>query len=77
MVMVMVKKNSKVKKNENISKKEKVKNDDDPEALFIPAGVLTGLGLGFLYGNIVAGLFLGLGAGFILFALIAVIKSLK
>ena len=45
---------------------------DEPEALFIPAGVLTGMGFGFLYGNLVAGLFLGLGAGFVIFALIAV-----
>jgi hypothetical protein len=31
----------------------------------IPAGVLIGLGLGFLINNIVAGLFLGLGGGFL------------
>ena len=31
----------------------------------IPAGVLIGLGIGFLIGNIVAGLFLGLGGGFL------------
>ena len=29
----------------------------------IPAGVLTGLGVGFLINNIAAGLFLGLGGG--------------
>lgn len=50
------------------------KKDDDPEALFIPAGVLTGMGFGFLFGNIVAGLFLGLGFGFIVFAFLAVMK---
>ena len=31
----------------------------------IPAGVLIGLGIGFLLDNIVAGLFLGLGGGFL------------
>jgi hypothetical protein len=54
--------------------KEK-KKDDEPEALFIPAGVLTGMGLGFLYGNLVAGLFIGLGIGFIIFAIISVLKK--
>lgn len=53
------------------------KKKDDSEALFIPAGVLTGLGAGFVFGNVPAGLFLGLGAGFILFAIIAVIKSFR
>lgn len=46
---------------------------DEPEALFIPAGVLTGMGFGFLYGNLVAGLFIGLGIGFVIFAIIAVL----
>ena len=31
----------------------------------IPAGVLTGMGIGFLIDNIPAGLFLGLGGGFL------------
>lgn len=31
----------------------------------IPAGVLIGLGVGFLIDNIVAGLFIGLGGGFL------------
>ncbi|MFC1873692.1 hypothetical protein ACFLYX_00130 [Chloroflexota bacterium] len=31
----------------------------------IPAGILIGLGIGFLIGNISAGLFLGLGGGFL------------
>ena len=31
----------------------------------IPAGVLIGLGVGFLVNNIAAGLFLGLGGGFL------------
>jgi hypothetical protein len=44
-------------------------------ALFIPAGVLTGMGIGFLIDNLVAGLFIGLGAGFALFAIAAVIRE--
>jgi hypothetical protein len=32
----------------------------------IPAGVLGGMGYGFLVGNITAGLFMGLGVGFFL-----------
>ncbi len=51
--------------------------NDDSEALFIPAGVLTGMGFGFLLGNLVAGLFIGLGIGFILFASISTIKGIK
>jgi len=56
--MIMAKKN----------KKEK------PGALFIPAGVLLGMGLGFLYNHLVAGLFIGLGLGFVLFAISELIK---
>ena len=51
--------------------KTEKKKDDEPEALFIPAGVLTGMGFGFLYGNLVAGLFIGLGLGFVIFAIIS------
>ena len=31
----------------------------------IPAGLLIGMGYGFLVGNVTAGLFLGLGGGFL------------
>ena len=34
-----------------------------------------GMGLGFLYDNLVAGMFIGLGAGFVLFALTMVFKK--
>ncbi len=50
-------------------KKEIREDDDSPGALFIPAGVLGGMGFGLLFGNFVAGLFIGLGIGFTLFAL--------
>lgn len=31
----------------------------------IPAGLLIGMGYGFLVGNLIAGIFLGLGGGFL------------
>jgi len=49
----------------------KNKKKDNPGALFIPAGVLTGMGLGFLFEQLVAGLFIGLGTGFLFFAIIS------
>ncbi len=54
---------------------KKKKHKDNPEALFIPAGILTGMGFGFLYNNLIAGLFIGLGAGFIMFAILSFIKK--
>ncbi len=47
---------------------EKNDKNSNPGALFIPAGVLLGMGVGFLVNNIPAGLFVGLGVGFALFA---------
>ncbi len=41
---------------------------DNPGGLFIPGGLLTGMGVGFLVNNIPAGMFIGLGLGFIGFA---------
>jgi len=55
-----------------MAKKEKL--PDKGEGAFIPGGVLLGLGLGFLTGNIPAGLFIGLGAGFILYAIVRVMR---
>lgn len=49
--------------------KKEIKEDDSPGGLFIPAGVLGGLGFGFLFNELVAGLFIGLGVGFTLFAI--------
>ena len=53
-----------------INEKKKVIKRDEPEALFIPAGCLLGIGFGFLYNHLVAGLFIGLGLGFTIFALL-------
>ncbi len=57
-------------------KKEISEDDDSPGGLFIPAGVLAGLGFGFLYNEIVAGLFIGLGIGFLLFATYEILRSI-
>jgi hypothetical protein len=51
---------------------KKQATEENPGALFIPAGVLTGMGFGFVYDNIPAGMFIGIGFGFILFALTSV-----
>jgi hypothetical protein len=45
-----------------------MRDKDHPGALFIPAGVLLGMGIGFWSGEFLAGLFIGLGSGFLLFA---------
>lgn len=52
-----------------MAKKEVKEKKESPGALFIPAGVLTGMGVGFIVNNIPAGLFIGLGAGFAAFAI--------
>ncbi len=46
-----------------------------PGGLFIPAGVLLGMGFGFVYDQLVAGLFIGLGIGFVAFALYEMSKK--
>lgn len=56
---------------------KKNKKKEEVGALFIPAGVITGMGFGFLYDNLVAGLFIGLGFGFTLFAISALIEQKK
>lgn len=45
------------------------KSQDQPGPLFIPGGLMIGMGIGFLTENLVAWLFIGLGVGFLLFAL--------
>ena len=45
-------------------------------ALFIPAGLFIGMGIGFLLDDLVPFLFIGLGAGFLIFALVmALVKD--
>ncbi len=54
---------------------DKKKKKDDYEGIFIPAGVLLGLGFGFLLNNLVAFLFIGLGAGFLAMAITKLVKK--
>ena len=42
-------------------------------ALFIPAGLFIGMGIGVAINNLVPGLFIGLGAGFLLFAIVMIL----
>jgi len=65
---------AKRKTSRKINKKHLKKHEEGP-ALFIPAGILTGLGFGFVFNNIPAGLFIGLGVGFFLYALLTVLKK--
>ena len=51
------------------------KKDGGAGALFIPAGLFLGFGVGFLINNLAAGMFLGLGLGFLGFAITVLIKK--
>ena len=53
----------------------KKKNCKNPGALFIPAGILTGMGVGFALNQLVAGMFIGLGLGFLAFAITAIVRK--
>jgi hypothetical protein len=46
------------------------KNREDSSGIFVPAGLILGLGFGFLFEETVAGLFIGLGAGLLALALL-------
>jgi len=48
---------------------------EDIAGLFIPAGVLIGIGVGALYNQWVAGPLIGLGCGFLLMALFRLLKK--
>ncbi len=50
------------------------KDKKNPAGLFIPAGALIGLGLGFLYSNLPAGVLTGLGVGFAIMAVIMLLR---
>lgn len=50
---------------------------NSPSGAFVPAGLLIGMGIGFLTGNLLAGLFVGLGTGILAMALIELILSLR
>jgi len=55
---------------------KKLKNTNKSEShkkmyggLFIPAGLFIGMGIGFLFHQMLAGIFLGLGVGYLLFSI--------
>ena len=50
---------------------------DSPSGVFVPAGLLIGMGVGFLTNQLIAGLFIGLGAGLLVMALIELVLSTK
>jgi hypothetical protein len=59
------------------SKGQKIERESrsDSSGVFVPAGLLIGMGLGFVYNNLPAGLFIGLGAGLLVMALIKLLKK--
>jgi hypothetical protein len=48
-----------------MAKKRAKKKEQDANGVLIPAGLLIGIGVGFLLGNIPAWTLIGLGAGFL------------
>lgn len=54
---------------------ENINENSGIGGLFIPAGILIGLGVGFMISNIPAGLFIGMGLGFVLFAIVSLMKK--
>ena len=45
--------------------------------LFLPAFMMIGMGLGFLYGNVAIGLFIGMGTGFLVKAILSYRNSIN
>ena len=67
----MAKKKVKSKKEDKKPKeKPHEKKVDEASGIFVPAGLLIGMGIGFAFDALVAGLFVGLGAGLLIMALI-------
>jgi len=56
-------------------KEEKKLEENKKGAIFVPAGVLLGTGVGLVYNNPGAGALIGLGVGFAIFATLMVIKK--
>ena len=59
-----------------MAKKRGVKaKKSSPGALFIPAGILLGFGIGFAVNEIPAGMFIGLGAGFLAWVIYEIFRK--
>jgi len=54
---------------------KKKKKKEDVEGIFVPAGLLIGIGVGFLINQIPAGTLIGLGCGFLIMALVKLMKK--
>lgn len=54
---------------------EKKDKKRDGGSLFIPGGLLLGVGIGLAFGNAGAGTLIGLGAGFIVWGILRVIRK--
>lgn len=51
------------------------KKEKNNGGLFIPAGILIGMGVGFLLNNLTAWMFIGLGVGFLCFAIYSITQK--
>ncbi len=61
------------KKNKGV--KKSVAKGEDSSGIFVPGGLLLGLGIGLAYGRPDVGALVGLGSGFILMAIIRFLKQ--
>lgn len=57
-----------------MAREKDVHKKHDSAALFIPAGVILGVGVGLLLNQVAAGAMIGLGLGFLSYAIISVMK---
>ena len=57
------------------TKQPQTKRQEKDAALFIPAGILLGMGLWFVFNNLPAWMFIGLGGGMVVFAILNFIKK--
>jgi hypothetical protein len=75
----IIEKGLKITPNKNIEEQKieekKEKDKMGRGALFIPAGLFLGFGIGFAVNNIPAGMFIGFGAGFAVFTISLFLKN--
>lgn len=74
---VKKKQREKMRRTKSSTSSSKNRERKEKGALFIPAGLFIGMGLGFWYNQLVVGLFLGLGVGFLLFAITQLFSKRK
>ena len=59
------------------TKSEEQKKQWGIAGVAIPGGLLFGMGIGFLIGNVPAGIFMGLGGGFIVMLIVMLILQFR